>query len=265
MNINLSIISVTLNDLSGLKRTYESILPLLYDKNATVEWVVIDGDSTDGTKEYIAKYNHPNIKWLSEPDNGMYDAMNKGIKLASGKYLLFLNAGDYLSKEGQVELKNQLPDHHFIFYNLKKVDRNLKPVSWTLPKSFLKDLSRHAAIPHQSTLIHKDTFKQYGLYDVSFQYFGDYDFFFRVLNQSNENVSYTCYFDKKISVFVLDGITSKYQYSIKLLRECNDIQRKYFGRISVSNALSYMIKYLISCIPFHGDFINVLRHLQKNR
>lgn len=83
-----SIITVTRNNLSGLEKTYHSIL------NQTVtdyEWIVIDGASTDGTPLFLQnKY----VVWVSEPDQGIYDAMNKGILQAQGQYLIFMNAGD---------------------------------------------------------------------------------------------------------------------------------------------------------------------------
>ncbi len=86
-----SIITVTRNHLSGLKATQSS---LAQENTALFEWIVIDGASTDGTADYLATTN---AQWLSEPDNGIYDAMNKGLARARGDYVLFLNAGDTLA------------------------------------------------------------------------------------------------------------------------------------------------------------------------
>lgn len=92
--MKLSIITVTLNNSSELEKTIESIInQKKYYSN--IEYIIIDGGSTDDTNSVIRKHrNHINL-YISEPDNGIYDAMNKGIKLSSGKALLFLNAGDY--------------------------------------------------------------------------------------------------------------------------------------------------------------------------
>jgi len=85
-----TIITVVYNDLQGLVSTSNSIASQVHND---FEWIVIDGDSIDGTKEFISK--SPLIsKWISEKDSGIYDAMNKGIKMASGRYVVFLNAGD---------------------------------------------------------------------------------------------------------------------------------------------------------------------------
>src|SRR5690606_20733259 len=89
----LTIITINLNNLEGLKTTIESVLSQTWQE---FEYIVIDGGSTDGGKEYIeSQKTHLNY-WVSEPDKGIYNAMNKGILKSSGKYLLFLNSGDHL-------------------------------------------------------------------------------------------------------------------------------------------------------------------------
>ena len=86
-----SIITVCRNDYKGLKITYES----LKNQNfSDYEWIVVDGDSSDGTKEWLANLSRDNCKWISEPDHGIFDAMNKGIALATGRYLNFMNSCD---------------------------------------------------------------------------------------------------------------------------------------------------------------------------
>ncbi len=87
-----SIITICRNNLQELQYTYKSIHSQSFDD---FEWVVVDGNSSDGTKEWLRSLN-PGHKWVSEPDKGIFDAMNKGIKLSSGKYLIFINSGDAL-------------------------------------------------------------------------------------------------------------------------------------------------------------------------
>ena len=84
-----SIITVCRNNLGELKQTYDSIKGL---NGSDHEWIVIDGNSEDGTKEWLKQI--PSAKWISEPDSGIYNAMNKGIRHASGNYLIFMNSGD---------------------------------------------------------------------------------------------------------------------------------------------------------------------------
>lgn len=86
-----SIITITRNNLNGLKRTQKSI----EDQSAfDYEWIIIDGKSTDGTYDHLLSLSS---QWVSEPDKGIFDAMNKGITFANGQYILFLNAGDTLA------------------------------------------------------------------------------------------------------------------------------------------------------------------------
>ncbi len=88
----LSIITVNYNNLGGLKKTFESIQSQTFHD---FEWIVIDGGSSDGSKEFIIQNKGDISYWISEPDNGIYNAMNKGLAKATGDYCQFLNSGDY--------------------------------------------------------------------------------------------------------------------------------------------------------------------------
>ena len=91
MNNRITIITVVFNDRIGLEKTIQSVITQAYDSK---EYIIIDGGSTDGTVDVIKKYQDRIDKWISEPDKGIYDAMNKGIKMASGEWINFMNAGD---------------------------------------------------------------------------------------------------------------------------------------------------------------------------
>src|SRR3954454_18317001 len=92
----LSVITVVLNDAAGFERTARSVIA---QRGVRLEWVVVDGGSTDGTITIIKSVEGRITRWISEPDRGVYDAMNKGIAAASGDYLLFMNAGDCFADE----------------------------------------------------------------------------------------------------------------------------------------------------------------------
>lgn len=96
--MQFSIITITRDNLDGLKQTQES---LYWQTLRDFEWIVIDGNSNDGTRKHLESLGHAN--WVSEDDNGIYDAMNKGIERAHGDYLLFLNAGDTLAAPDTLE------------------------------------------------------------------------------------------------------------------------------------------------------------------
>ena len=95
INPKVSIITVTFNAEKVLERTLRSIKKQDYNN---IESIIIDGASTDGTLKIVEKYSDVVTKWISEKDNGLYDAMNKGISLATGDYVWFLNAGDTICK-----------------------------------------------------------------------------------------------------------------------------------------------------------------------
>ncbi len=98
--MKLSIITVNLNNRDGLQKTIDSVVSQTF---RDFEWVVIDGGSTDGSMELIERYADHFSYWVSEPDKGIYNAMNKGIKIAKGEYLQFLNSGDWLCDETTLE------------------------------------------------------------------------------------------------------------------------------------------------------------------
>ena len=100
INMKLSIITVNLNNKDGLQKTIDSVISQTFKD---CEWIVIDGGSTDGSKELIEKYSDHISYWVSEPDNGIYNAMNKGIKASKCEYLLFLKSGDIINESRTLE------------------------------------------------------------------------------------------------------------------------------------------------------------------
>lgn len=98
--MKLSIITVNLNNKDGLQKTIDSVVSQTFKD---FEWIVIDGGSTDGSRELIEQYADHFAYWVSEPDKGVYNAMNKGIRVAKGEYLQFLNSGDWLWNETALE------------------------------------------------------------------------------------------------------------------------------------------------------------------
>ena len=199
----LSIITVAYNNKEGLIRTRDSILPLPNN----CEWIIVDAASTDGTKEEILE-NLPkekNIKWVSESDKGLFDGMNKGIDLAQGKYLNFMNSGDFYNRIAFKEVCNlESKDADIIVYDYLPVNAMLE---LAYARNFVKDiniLKKYDCIPHQSTLISSNIFKKIDKYDLNFKYTADYEHFARAY-MSN----YSFKFDDslKLAYFVQDGIS----------------------------------------------------------
>lgn len=99
----LSIITVAFRNLAGIVKTHASLAHLAQADDISFEWIVVDGGSNDGTCEYLENLKGIyNLRFVSEPDNGIYDAMNKGIAMAQGKFALFLNSGDIFIRMPQI-------------------------------------------------------------------------------------------------------------------------------------------------------------------
>lgn len=154
----LSIITVNLNNKKGLKRTLTSIQSQSYKD---YEHIIIDANSSDGSKEIIIEYkkNNPNLTyWVSEPDNGIYDGMNKGVKQAKGEYIYFLNSGDYLANE------EVLSSIAFDGIQLICGNMNIEHADMTYEKILPPDTLNvvfllKSFLPHPASFIHHTLFK----------------------------------------------------------------------------------------------------------
>lgn len=189
--MKLSIITINYNNAEGLRKTMESVLSQTYKD---FEYVVVDGASTDGSVEIVRQYADSQairqrgdeakrqVIWISEPDTGIYNAMNKGIRMAHGEYLLFLNSGDFLIASDVLErVFAQNPEADIICARCNVSDNG--KVVWTspyLPKVTLKDLY-FVGIPHQSTFICRSLFEKYGMYREDFRYNSDIDFWYKAI------------------------------------------------------------------------------------
>lgn len=114
----LSVITVAFRNYEGVVKTWRSLRNLARDPSLTFEWIVVDGGSNDGTAEFLEKLNGEfNLRYISEKDKGIYDAMNKGINMAQGRYAIFLNSGDVFHEDVALfarQLARQKEDAMFI-------------------------------------------------------------------------------------------------------------------------------------------------------
>ena len=114
----ISIITVNFNDKIGLERTLESVFSQNF---RNFEYLVIDGGSNDGSKELLEKNSEKINYWVSEPDKGIYNAMNKGISVAKGEYLIFLNSGDHFKNENSLEIAQKYLDKDITYFFQKHI------------------------------------------------------------------------------------------------------------------------------------------------
>jgi glycosyltransferase involved in cell wall biosynthesis len=214
--MTLSIITINYNNLAGLKQTIESVLTQTY---SDFEFIVIDGGSNDGSYEELKRQTSNINYWVSEKDDGVYHAMNKGIKIAMGEYLLFLNSGDYF-KSNDVIAKFIGQEHDAdIVAGVCTITRNNHIVHKTSPSAFITfgDLY-FTGLNHQSTFIKKDLFAQNGMYREDFKYHGDIEFWYRSIilggaTTANTNIE-VCYYN-------LEGVSEKNKEQIDFIEEHN--------------------------------------------
>ncbi|GAT62867.1 glycosyltransferase family 2 protein [Paludibacter jiangxiensis] len=179
----LSVITINKNNASGLKRTLQSVLMQTFTE---FEYIIVDGVSTDSSLEVIQeseiKRNDIEYKWISEPDTGVFQAMNKGIQQATGEYLLFLNSGDFLVNEKVLE--TVFKKHHsadFLLGQCNISDKGKVIHITTPPAKFTFGYLYEHNIAHQATFIARRMFEQHGLYREDFRYNADIEFWYRTI------------------------------------------------------------------------------------
>lgn len=165
--MQLSIITINYNNLEGLKKTAKSVISQTW---RDFEWIIIDGGSLDGSNEYIINLNcnlnrsgwNPISYWCSEPDNGIYNAMNKGIVNAIGEYLLFLNSGDCLhDKDVLNNIEDKLQKEDIVYGDLRFVSKDRNFV-FTYPNKITTHYLLHRSLGHPATFIKSSLFDSGG-------------------------------------------------------------------------------------------------------
>ncbi|MCA0131976.1 glycosyltransferase family 2 protein [Winogradskyella alexanderae] len=222
----LSIITINYNNALGLKKTMES---LGSQSSRDFEHIIIDGNSTDDSLNVIKSFNYKNLNFVSERDSGIYNAMNKGIKMAKGKYILFLNSGDYL--ENKKVISHVLPylkNDYGVLSGSLIFDEDSGPRLREHPEKMTFSYLVGNAISHPSTFIKRELFSKYGLYDESLKIVSDWAFFIKVLGLNNESFAKI---PLTISVFDTKGVSSNENNYDYVYKERRKVLETYFPLI----------------------------------
>ena len=195
--MKISLITITYNSAQTLKDTLTSVLEQGY---TDIEYILVDGASKDDTvaiiKEFEPKFDG-RMKWISEPDKGLYDAMDKGIRMATGDVIGILNSDDFFTSkevlakvteafEQDKQLDAVYGDVHFV-----NPDDLKKCVRYYSSKVFKKSLMRLGFMPaHPSFYLKKECFDKYGLYKTDYQIAADFEFLLRVIYKENVKTRY---------------------------------------------------------------------------
>lgn len=202
--MKLSIITINKNNAIGLEKTILSVINQNFDD---FEYIVIDGQSKDSSVEIIRNHTNKIAYWVSEKDNGIYNAMNKGINKANGEYLLFLNSGDYLlNNDVLVKVFSLERNADFLCCNIQYSDGGKIVHTTKLPDKITFGTLYFQGLPHQATFIKRDTFTKYGLYSEDYKYIADIEYWYRciILNCCSTQV-----IDMVISDYNLEGLSSQ--------------------------------------------------------
>ena len=199
----ISIITINFNNEVGLALTMDSVLTQSYP---LIEYIVIDGGSTDRSKAVIENHASALACWASEADTGIYNAMNKGIKKATGDYILFLNSGDSLIDNQIIENVVAIGLTHDLVYGDLQFFNSEKQWVWQLPATLTFNTFYTNTIAHPSTFIRRSLFDTVGLYDEGLSIVSDWKFF--LLATAKFNCSYK-HIDQIISAYNFDGLSSK--------------------------------------------------------
>lgn len=218
--MKLSIITINRNNAAGLEKTMQSVASQSFKD---FEYVIVDGASTDGSVEMIKKYESQfaHLRWLSEPDAGIYNAMNKGIRMASGDYIQILNSADALASdvvtEKMLAALEEKGKPSILYGNMikcfpngrKVVDKCFAGQEITMLGMFTSTLN------HDPAYIRRDLFEKYGYYDESLKIVSDWKWYLQAIVLGGEQPLYV---DLDVTLFDMTGI-SENAHSKTMIRE----------------------------------------------
>lgn len=243
--MKLSIITINKNNAPGLCKTIESVVSQSY---TDFEYIVIDGASVDGSVDVIRQYEDKISYWVSEPDNGIYNAMNKGITQAKGEYIQFLNSGDYLVDN---TILKKIFDNHYsedIVYGdmfVGNPERSLQKVCFPKEDDIDFDWMVNMYLPHGASFIKNKLFKDVGLYSEDLKIVSDWEFFLLATCKYNCSLKYCGH---EIIVYDNMGVSSKKENLDIINLEKAYCMHKHFSRVySTYINLANIRDYLMRC------------------
>lgn len=225
--MKISIITINYNDAQGLAKTLKSVADQHIPDGFELEHIIVDGGSTDGSVEVIRDYatvHHTlyTIRWVSEKDKGVYNAMNKGIKMASGEYIQILNAGDILASSDVLAKMSDLVKRYTvrrpkaatpytenagIFYGnmiRQRADGTIEGKSGQVPYSLLNYFT--STMNHDCCWMKRSLFEEYGLYDENLKIVSDWKWFLQAIGLGHAKPVYV---DIDMTIFDTTGISER--------------------------------------------------------
>jgi glycosyltransferase involved in cell wall biosynthesis len=228
----VTIITACYNSGNYIEQTINSVIGQTY-KN--IQYIIVDGGSTDNTLEIIDKYKYRIDTLISERDKGVYDAFNKGVRLATGDYINFMNSDDYFSDNTVLEdvaykfINN--PELTMIHGNVKAVDEITGHFHYQGGNLCLSDLAKGMMCPHQSVFVKRNMFPKNKYFELKYTILADIDFVTKCFKSDESTIEY---FDREIAISRINGISSNLNSIKKMKLEHALITLEHFGKIPQS-------------------------------
>ena len=245
----LSVITINLNNADGLDKTISSLKEQSFPD---LEYIVIDGASSDHSADILVKHKQFINKVVCEKDSGIYNAMNKGIDLCSGEYILFLNSGDVLCSGILNKIRNELNESEIVYGDLVTIDQEGKKEQHRSFDKIGVDELLLSTIWHPCTFFKRSVFETCGKYDESFRLAGDYEFYVRSILKKGLSNRHIPYF---ISEFSLDGLSNRKsnqdlmnsERELAWKKNFSDVMVRFFKRsLTLKRSREYRIGKLIT-------------------
>ncbi|WP_457595024.1 glycosyltransferase family 2 protein [Hydrogenimonas sp.] len=239
----ITIITVVFNGKGNLENTIKSVLAQKY---TNIEYIIIDGGSTDGTVDIIKKYEDKISYWVSEKDNGISDAFNKGLAQATGEYILMLNCGDTLISDTAIDV-DKLTENCITAFQSITPYGNIFPAGYVYSNekgrsfSLLQKMIQNAMLSHQATFVPKSVYEEIGGYNQEYRIRMDFEFFLRASQKFEIK-----FFPQPIVIYLTDGISSRLKNRLLFKME----EWKAVHNIICNSCMLYDIYFFVS-LPYY--------------
>lgn len=264
MNNNplITIVTICFNEEKNIRRTIESVLKQTY---SDIEFLVIDGQSSDNTMKIVNEYSEKIAKVVSEKDKGIYDAMNKANNLATGDYIFFLNSGDFFSNDYVLnEIINNTDSYYSLIAARTDIYYKKQKLNLVSPPENIRLSKESKSYSHQGTLIHKSIYKQFN-YNLTYKISADREYWIRVSTIEDFDV---IFHDKSLASFELGGVSNNHKNVLR--RRIEDLYIDYYYySISYKSLILFLLKTSISYLltinePIYFKYIYPLLNKMKN-
>lgn len=260
----ISIITACYNAEKTIEQTIQSVLNQTYDN---IEYIIIDGASTDGTMGIVGKYSHYMSKAISEPDKGIYDAFNKGLLHATGDYIQYLNADDYLIDDNIIEkIVEQIINHEYpvsIYGGILKKNEDTGYILELNREVLIDEIEKGMMIPHPATFIKRECIFECDGFDTQYKIAADYNLICKLYQKYCNQFIHVSLL---VTVFRYGGISTDLNYQHILTEEVSKIVNDHFNKTYIkkdrnSNEL-HLKKWLTNKFFKHRSISDILLERQ---